>query len=213
MGASRRGPGGDLYISPHYLASDWKALYMRTSPTPDWAKAVRILGDRLNGRYLEPIKSMREQKDPAIRESCGFTVVAIDCLLIETLGQFYHGFDETPGRNDKKLNPQGLFHGDFYVQFLQDIGTLATDFDTDEKRKLFYKHFRCGILHQAQTKKKSRVRIDEPEMVKFPAMRRTELRQTSLAGDQLPHRGLLQVSLLGDEPVQRPDQRIDIAQR
>jgi hypothetical protein len=40
-----------------------------------------------------------------------------------------------------------------------------------------------------------------------------EARQAGLAGEELLHGGLLEVALLGDEPVQRTEQRIHIAQR
>ncbi|UCE53524.1 MAG: hypothetical protein JSV31_30520, partial [Desulfobacterales bacterium] len=36
---------------------------------------------------------------------------------------------------------------------------------TRKRATTFYSHFRCGILHQAQTKKLSIVRIDRPKMV------------------------------------------------
>jgi len=52
---------------------------------------------------------------------------------------------------------------------MRSISTLSQPnaFDTYGKRQLFYWHFRCGILHQAQTKVQSRVRFDETVMVAF----------------------------------------------
>ena len=32
---------------------------------------------------------------------------------------------------------------------------------------MFYTHFRCGILHQAQTKMSSQVRVDQDQMVQL----------------------------------------------
>ena len=51
--------------------------------------------------------------------------------------------------------------------------------------------------------------IPQPLHLPLPA----EARQAGLAGEELLHGGLFEVALLGDEPVQRADQRIHIAQR
>ena len=169
MKVPTNGNTDDIYISPQYKASDWKRLAMATSPDPDWSKAVQIFADRLNGRFMAQVKAMREHKDFAIQEWSGFAILAIDCLVIETLGQFYRGFDESPAQRDQVLNPNEWDHKKFYVDYMRRISTLcrAGAFDTNKKRLLFYKHFRCGILHQAQTKKKSRVRFGEQKMVSF----------------------------------------------
>jgi hypothetical protein len=169
MGVSMRGPSGDPSISPRYTASDWKGLAMATSAKPDWSTAVDIFADRINGRYMAQVKAMRGHAEFQIREWSGFAILALDCLVIETLGQFYCGFDESPNPRDRVLNSRGWSHMDFYIDYMRSIATLAQSgaFDTDCKKRLFYKHFRCGILHQAQTKQKSRVRYDEPVMVAF----------------------------------------------
>lgn len=142
---------------------------MSTSLNPDWSKAVDIFADRFNGRYMAQLKAMRDHDEFHIREWSGFAILAIDCLVIETLGQFYCGFEESPNKRDRGLNPSGWNHKGFYIDYMRSISTLSHSdaFDTDEKRRLFYQHFRCGILHQAQTKKKSRVRFDERVMVAF----------------------------------------------
>jgi len=166
----------DIRISPSARVSDWKALHMGpTSTNAAWKKAVKIFHDRIDARFLAPVEAMRKHKEWAVREFCGFTVLAIDCLLIETLGQFYNGFNETPSmkEKDKALNPRGKRHHWFYAEFMKQMMSLsnANGFDTRRKRELFYSHFRCGILHQAQTKRKSRVVYkDKAEMVTSPEM-------------------------------------------
>lgn len=169
MSTSRLGAGGDLWISPNYMASQWRDLNISATPKPNWEEAAKIFHDRIVGRFLAPVDAMRKHADAGIREFCGFTVLAIDCLLIETLGQFYRGYQETPSPKDKTHNPEGKKHSDFYVEFMNEISHLskADCFDTPKKRSLFYKHFRCGILHQAQTKSKSRVRFGETKMARF----------------------------------------------
>lgn len=170
MGLRSRGLANDPKISPKYFASHWKALDLANAAKPNWKEAVAIFHDRIDGRFLEPVRGIQEHGNEAIQEWCGFAVVAIDCLLIETLGQFYRGFDETPKPNGGPvLNPHHWTHRTFYVAYMSSMASLskASMFDTDEKRELFYVHFRCGILHQAQTKKQSRVVFDEPDMIGF----------------------------------------------
>lgn len=81
--------------------------------------------------------------------------MAIDCLLIETLQQFIEGVSRTPGRKSEC----------YFKKFL--IFRFKEDFD-DEKAKMFYKQIRCGILHQAETKESSKIKIShELPIVKF----------------------------------------------
>ena len=57
-------------------------------------------------------------------------------------------------------------------------------------------------------------RLQSPEFTKslhLPLP--TEPRQAGFAGEELLHRGLLDVALLGDQRIERGDQRIHIAQR
>lgn len=148
--------GGDDFISPHYTTKDWKILDLSKPANADWQRAVDIFHDRIQGRFLAPIEAMRNHADQMIAEFSGFTILAIDCLLIETLGQFYKGIDQTPARQ----------HEQHFIDFFQQSKYFSAHFNA-ATGAIVYKHFRCGILHQAQTKKKSKVRYGEPSMVQL----------------------------------------------
>ena len=77
-----------MYISPRYSVSNWKILNLSTPS--DWRTAVRVLKDRLNARFFDAAEAIDQQ------DFAGFAVLALDCLLIETLQQFKEGVDETP---------------------------------------------------------------------------------------------------------------------
>jgi len=141
------------WISPKYRASDWKSLKLDKRESPDWANAVDILHDRLRGRFLAPVQAIEKHHDKQIRRFSGFAILAIDCLLIETLYQFQKGVNETD-----------IDHATAFWHFFMSSSHFKPHF-TREKAKIFYSHFRCGILHQAQTKQDSRVRFGRPEMV------------------------------------------------
>jgi hypothetical protein len=127
-----------MYISPRYNVSNWKILNFSTPS--DWRTAVRVLEDRLNARFFDAAEAIDQQ------DFAGFAVLALDCLLIETLQQFKEGVDETPRRKGEQ----------YFVNFL----TTApfSSYFTKASAAKFYCHFRCGILHQAEIKASSKVR-------------------------------------------------------
>ena len=127
-----------MYISPRYRVSDWKALNLATQS--DWRKGVRMVEDRLNARFFDAIKPIDKQ------DFAGFAVLALDCLLIETLQQFREGADETPRRKGEQ----------YFVDFLT-TAPFSAYFSKATAAK-FYDHFRCGILLQAEIKSSSKVR-------------------------------------------------------
>src|SRR5208282_2589004 len=121
-----------MYISPRYRVSNWKILNF--SAPSDWRIAVRVLEDRLNARFFDAVEAIQEQ------DFSGFAVLALDCLLIETLQQFKEGVAETPRRKCEE----------YFVNFLT-AAPFASYFDR-ATASTFYDHFRCGILHQAEIK-------------------------------------------------------------
>lgn len=134
-----------MFISPKYTVADWKAL--TSDPEFDWDKAISILEDRLRGRFFRPIELIRRE------QFAGFAVLALDCLLMETLEQFRTGEAETPRWQGE----------DRFVDFLTTT-SFQHYFDEPAAEK-FYHQIRCGILHQAEAKGSSRVRICQEAMV------------------------------------------------
>ncbi|MGA2575225.1 MAG: hypothetical protein ABSH24_04295, partial [Bryobacteraceae bacterium] len=88
-----------LRISPKYTAKDWGKL--DRNKAADWPKAVRIVRDRLHGRFLH--FADRCLKD----DYSGFVVLAIDCLLAEALQQFIDGVTNGD-RRSKELSKKFL---------------------------------------------------------------------------------------------------------
>jgi hypothetical protein len=141
----------DMLISPNYRVSHWKNAF----ESNDWEKMVDIFKDRIEGRFLKPIRLIAN--DCAIGEFSGFSILALDCLIIETLNQFYLGIPKTPMRRIE----------DAFVNFFKNSEIFNKNFSDDDISRIFYDHFRCGILHQAQTKGKSVVRIDRSVMIQL----------------------------------------------
>jgi hypothetical protein len=138
-----------MKISPNYKVSH----FIKADEDKDWKKLVEIFSDRLNGRYLKPIELILNS-DCEISEFSGFSIMALDCILIETLTQFENGHNETP-RSEV---------GASFKEFLTQHASFKDHF-IDGSDVIFYNHFRNGLLHQAQTKNKSLIKIGQRKMV------------------------------------------------
>ena len=138
-----------MKISPKYRVSDFTKAHSDGS----WDTLVNIFSDRLEGRYLKPIELILTG-DCEINEFSGFSILALDCILIETLSQFDKGIEDTPFRQGKLS----------FVSFLTTKNDFKDNFD-DATAETFYDHFRNGLLHQAQTKEKSLIKINQSKMV------------------------------------------------
>jgi hypothetical protein len=159
----------DMHISPRFTVRDWERLTFETEQ--DWQTGIGIFEDRIRGRFLKFVDIIGKC------EYSGFAVLALDCLLIETLQQFREGKDETPpGRS-----------GCYFVHFLTET-SFRCWFD-ECKATEFYKKIRCGILHQAEVKGNSRVRIDQDT----PLLAWTEGKRGVIVNRKLFHEQLVRV--------------------
>ena len=131
---------GEIYISPQYHKDDYLRLNLSLSSSQEvWSTAVDILRDRIYGRFFNQIDVLS-----ADINANGFTIMALNCLLIETLFQFRDGKEETPRPNSRT-----------YPAFLTQA--FPSVFENRQIAESFYSNIRCGILHSAQTKNESRL--------------------------------------------------------
>jgi hypothetical protein len=96
---------------------------------------IRFIYERHYRRYIKPF----EFEDETYRKEFknGFAMMATCCLLIETIESFYRGWEQS--RNE--LN---------FLKFFTRENEF-NEFATDDIPTQFYKHIRCGILHQGET--------------------------------------------------------------
>ena len=109
---------------------------------------ANFIHDRHFYRYIMPFiyKSRKKIKtdegefdEYSLLYKNGFSMMAICCLLIETLEAFYRGWPDTKYKSEKA----------FLKFFTRDRSFI--DFSTDDIPSIFYKNIRCGILHQGET--------------------------------------------------------------
>jgi len=97
---------------------------------------AELIENRLIERYITPFEMKSANKS-------GFSMMAIACLLIETIDSFQEGVDDTRGET----------RDSFRRFFSREL--LFSEFK--EKSEDFYFHVRCGLLHQGETKKGWRI--------------------------------------------------------
>lgn len=129
-----------MEIAPNFTAEQWKKLDL-DGKEHDWQTAINVLENRLSTRYIEPVDTLikAEQQLEASERRFGFTILAIDLLLMETIQAFKEGLETTEGKSKK-----------VFMNFLENSTHFSGYFMTAEQREKFYKEFRCGILHQAE---------------------------------------------------------------
>lgn len=148
---TRRGGAGD-YIAGWKTAQDWRCLKTELEGSnPPWQAAFEtFFVRRIALRYLNPIKLLQEH---GTFEGEGFSIVAIQCTLIEflaatRLGKSYRLVKkgEPPLDNFEYSNSSDVF-----IDFLSSAKPFSAVF-THALAQAFYRSVRCGLLHEARTK-------------------------------------------------------------
>ena len=164
-------------IAGNFRVNDWKELRDTLSTvdvqnTEGWDKAFNMFKVRVETRFLNPINEISRMYPDGGRGE-GFSVVALQCILIEFFEAFYHGKiykNKNPNRNNHQYNNS---YDDIISKFLNSHLPFSKFFcshgtnpdDTCEKISTytFYNNFRCGLLHEAATKGKAVIRTEKKD--------------------------------------------------
>ena len=106
--------------------------YQRLEQSNDRKALAEFVRQRFDERYFFPIESTPRQ------DKHGFTIMAIGCLVIETLESFYQGKADTKGESSAMFR-------DFFKR-----DTSLNVFSGENN--WFYRDIRCGILHQSEAR-------------------------------------------------------------
>ncbi|MBV6449988.1 MAG: hypothetical protein MHPDNHAH_00706 [Anaerolineales bacterium] len=148
----------DFEIAPGIKNTDWQNLKLKPSSSKeDWDLAICMFSKRI-GRFLEPVKALVKSSDLDTVLFSGFAIIALDCLLIETLQSFRVGRKNPVKHNDHQSSQM-------IVDFLTTRSSFKSYFDVEAKARIFCDHFRNGILHQGEVKSSGRIRIDTSDMI------------------------------------------------
>lgn len=106
------------------------AQYQALEAAEQREKIASFVVERFAERYLDPLEVDKSKKS-------GFTIMAVCCLMVETLESFSRGWINTRGRSEEAFCS-------FFCRWheFERFRPVSQD---------FYKHVRCGLLHQAET--------------------------------------------------------------
>jgi hypothetical protein len=102
--------------------------------------AIKKFKAQLEGWYIDPIESLI-----AASRHYGFTVIALTCVLIDTLAQYYFGEEKSSQKAFKdflKDHVGGPFDDKLPTPVLDKS-------PVEDYADVIYQAFRCGILHEA----------------------------------------------------------------
>lgn len=145
---------GDIHIAGSLTTDDWKKFRTSLTPSGDpaiWKKAFEdYFHTRLFLRYLDPIRVLQ---DNGSFQGEGFSIVAIQCSLVEFLESTVQG--KSYRFRPRGAPPLGPYEysssSDIFVSFLINRTPFKNDFIEATARD-FYEGVRCGLLHEARTK-------------------------------------------------------------
>ncbi len=130
-----------MEIAPGVRSTEWINLELDVAESEDWLKAIQIFRERIAKRYLLPARRLIEIDEPRPAESrtYGFSIMAVCCLLVETLQSFVEGVPDTSHQSKYLVKRFLTSHPEFAPPFNEDLACH------------FYYHVRCGILHIGET--------------------------------------------------------------
>lgn len=149
-----------LQISPKYTVAFWRGLELNPDnpKQDDWLKAVDVLRDRIQGRFIKPAQTLIDVDKANKPQTFGFAILALDCLVVETIQGFREGVPNHQGHSTR-LFKNFLGNWQPFLACL-DAGMVAAD-----KAEEFYKQGRCALHHSGATERMT-VGISGP-MMKF----------------------------------------------
>jgi hypothetical protein len=147
-----------LQISPKYTVAFWRSLVLEPDnpKQDDWLKAVDVLRDRIQGRFINPAQTLIDVDKASKQRTFGFAILALDCLVLETIQGFRQGVTNHTGQSTR------LFKA-FLSTWQPFIDCLGAGMVAETKAEEFYKQGRCALHHSGATEKMT-VGISGPMM-------------------------------------------------
>lgn len=139
-----------IKIAGSFTAGDWKTLRPSLLDSDgDWSQAFGVFEDRIQTRFFTPIELIKSQ---GRNEGEGFSIALISVVLLEFLASFELGKIYTTDRETLKPNEYSV-SSKLLMLFLQASNVFNPHFESKSKVRRFYENIRCGLVHEARTKK------------------------------------------------------------
>jgi hypothetical protein len=129
-------------LAPNFRVQDWFAVRDRLNPQKYDAQWRRVLGQmaaRFNERFVGPADALirRDKRFRRVPTGPGFAVLALDCILIETLFGYERGARTELGET-----------GGAFIAFLK----TQTGFEKGDRAASFARAVRNGVIHDGETR-------------------------------------------------------------
>lgn len=131
--------------SQHYLDTELSEhVTVKQCHEMFWNKQKDAIADfilaRFTERYIAPLRDTTSRH--------GFCIMAVCCLMIETLVAFREGLEDTKDEGERVFTEFFKAHNGFGLSRDSDIASFYTD-------------IRCGLLHQAEARNGWRIVLEE----------------------------------------------------
>lgn len=144
----------EIYIADNYKLSDYLGITLTMQSSElEWEKAINIFIARMQGRYFDAINKLSNNGNRTAMQKYGFSIMCIQCLLIDTLVKFRYG----PTVSERGTRTYNFENKKKFTRFLKEI--FFEDFNSNMAVR-FYEDIRCGIMHFGTTKRNSRLTYD-----------------------------------------------------
>jgi len=141
----------------------------------DWKTIIKLFENRIKDFYFAPINDILR---PNNRKGEGFSVLTLQCALIEMFAAFKQGKIHThkrPKKDEKRPTYEYYDSDKCFVEFLESEDVFENQFFIKDREtniitahpifdaKEFYGKVRCGLMHEARTKEDWLISAAEPE--------------------------------------------------
>lgn len=130
----------DLEIAPGHTVGEWKGLQLGELNSPDWNKAIAIFESRIQHRYIDPVDVLIAHEIGHRRGTFGFAILAIDCIIMETIQGFRDGVVDHNRQSSTLIG-----------KFLVERNQFKSFFCNSGQARYFYRHCRSALLHSGGT--------------------------------------------------------------
>lgn len=125
-----------------------------------WTDAINLFDKRINRKFFDPIQLIIDGKT---LKGEGFTIVTVQCALIEMFAAFRQGKIFNHNRTSASPKYEYKESQKMFTSLLRTASIFKDNFwEYNAKNKIvidkpyssvdFYKHVRCGLMHEARTK-------------------------------------------------------------
>lgn len=150
----------DTFISESINVAQWveyrkqliEGILLDKAEEKVWQAAFELLHTRIKTRFLNPIDWILEKR---LDVGEGFSVVALQCVLIEFLEATYQGKIYTTSKKPRAFEYNSSKQ--LFSDFLLNHKPFSEYFKLKANANGFFDNIRCGLLHEAATKETSRI--------------------------------------------------------